>query len=243
MDIQLESVFSMFYAQGESIRNFSYINHELIYFISGSGSVKINKTPYSYQENSVLLTKNTDVKDYFAETRTDYICIRFKSKKDIDSFISGIYPMHGHGVHQLFISVHQEYTDKKLRFYELCNMKTAEILIELSRKLPIDTKDTAIYRLINEIDSTMAFQKNISEIAKELNYNHDYLRQKFKKVAGISIKRYIIQQRIRNACSLLETGSYSCTEIAQICGFSSSSQFSRIFKEEMGYSPRFYQKE
>ena len=29
-------------------------------------------------------------------------------------------------------------------------------------------------------------------------------------------------------------------KIAQMCGFASSSQFSRIFKEEMGYSPKFY---
>lgn len=102
-------------------------------------------------------------------------------------------------------------------------------------------KDSDIYKLIKEIDSTMLFQKRIADIAEELNYNPDYLRQKFKKIAGVSLKSiYYAAKWIQNACKLLEQENYSCTEIAQLCGFSSSSQFSRIFKEKMGYTPKSY---
>ena len=112
--------------------------------------------------------------------------------------------------------------------------------MELLRNSLQCEKDSDIYKLIKEIDSTMLFQKRIADIAEELNYNPDYLRQKFKKIAGVSLKAYIMQQRIQNACKLLEQENYSCTEIAQLCGFSSSSQFSRIFKEKMGYTPKSY---
>lgn len=119
-------------------------------------------------------------------------------------------------------------------------MIIVEILIQLERESRVENKDKDIYQLINEIDSSLIFRKNVFDISKEMNYNYDYLRQKFKKITGVSIKKYIIQQRIQNACALLEEKNYSCTEIAQMCGFASSSQFSRIFKEEMGYSPKFY---
>ena len=78
MDIQLESVFSMFYQPDECISGFSYSSHEMIYFCNGCGRVRINKTDYKYEKNSVLLMKNTDIKDYVAESYTEYICIRFK---------------------------------------------------------------------------------------------------------------------------------------------------------------------
>ncbi len=240
MDIQLESVFSMFYQPDECISGFSYSSHEMIYFCNGCGRVRINKTDYKYEKNSVLLMKNTDIKDYVAESYTEYICIRFKSKKEIQMLQSGIYPLGNDIVHRLFLRIVEEYTNKKLRYYDLCNVIIVEILIQLERESRVENKDKDIYQLINEIDSSLIFRKNVFDISKEMNYNYDYLRQKFKKITGVSIKKYIIQQRIRNACALLEEKNYSCTEIAQMCGFASSSQFSRIFKEEMGYSPKFY---
>lgn len=240
MDIRLESVFSLSYQKGESVRRFSYVNHELIYFYSGRGEICINDKVYNYLPGSVLLTQNTDVKDYDVFCRTEYTCIRFASSKFIQKFRSGVYALKEQNIYQLFKSIKREYAEKRVSYYELCNMKTAEILVELSRNSVQDNKDGDIYTLIKEIDSTMLFQKSITDIAGELNYNYDYLRQKFKKITGVSLKSYIMQQRLQNACSLLEQGNYSCTEIAQLCGFSSSSQFSRIFKEKMGYPPKTY---
>ena len=46
MDIQLESVFTLSYKKGESVRGFSYVSHELIYFYSGRGKIYINDIPY-----------------------------------------------------------------------------------------------------------------------------------------------------------------------------------------------------
>lgn len=240
MDIQLESVFTLSYKKGESVRGFSYVSHELIYFYSGRGKIYINDIPYHYQPNSVLLTQSKDVKDYDADCYSEYTCIRFKSLKYIQKFRSGLYVLKDQSVYQLFKSIKREYAEKKISYHELCNMKTAEILVELLRNSLQCEKDSDIYKLIKEIDSTMLFQKRIADIAEELNYNPDYLRQKLKKIAGVSLKAYIMQQRIQNACKLLEQENYSCTEIAQLCGFSSSSQFSRIFKEKMGYTPKSY---
>ena len=135
-----------------------------------------------------------------------------KSLKYIQKFRSGLYVLKDQSVYQLFKSIKREYAEKKISYHELCNMKTAEILVELLRNSLQCEKDSDIYKLIKEIDSTMLFQKRIADIAEELNYNPDYLRQKFKKIAGVSLKAYIMQQRIQNACKLLEQESENALE-------------------------------
>lgn len=81
----------------------------------------------------MLLTQSKDVKDYDADCYSEYTCIRFKSLKYIQKFRSGLYVLKDQSVYQLFKSIKREYAEKKISYHELCNMKTAEILVELLR--------------------------------------------------------------------------------------------------------------
>lgn len=94
-----------------------------------------------------------------AESYTEYICIRFKSKKEIQMLQSGIYPLGNNIAHRLFLRIVEEYTNKKLRYYDLCNVIIVEILIQLERESRVENKDKDIYQLINEIDSSLIFRK------------------------------------------------------------------------------------
>ena len=122
--------FSLFHIRkGKASGVFSYVSHELIYFYSGRGKIYINDIPYHYQPNSVLLTQSKDVKDYDADCYSEYTCIRFKSLKYIQKFRSGLYVLKDQSVYQLFKSIKREYAEKMISYHELCNMKTAEILV------------------------------------------------------------------------------------------------------------------
>ena len=172
MDIQLESVFTLSYKKGESVRGFSYVSHELIYFYSGRGKIYINDIPYHYQPNSVLLTQSKDVKDYDADCYSEYTCIRFKSLKYIQKFRSGLYVLKDQSVYQLFKSIKREYAEKKISYHELCNMKTAENTCGsyLRNSFTVRKKDSDIYKINKrKIDSTMLFSENVlRDIAEEL---------------------------------------------------------------------------
>ena len=70
--------------------------------------------------------------------------------------------------------------------------------------------------------------------------SESYLSSLFKKETGTTITDYINSTRIRQALILLNTSSLPIGEVASRCGFLDSNYFSRIFKKQLGLSPREY---
>jgi len=83
----------------------------------------------------------------------------------------------------------------------------------------------------------------LSDCAKQLNLSYDYFQHKFKAITGCSPQQFLIKQRLKASKKLLKEGELNCTEIAFRCGFSTSAQYSALFKKEYGSSPLQYQKE
>lgn len=77
-------------------------------------------------------------------------------------------------------------------------------------------------------------------LSKEFYLSVYYLAHQFKAITGYTILNYIQLVRIRNAQHLLLNSSLKVTEIAARTGFSSSSQFNRVFQKLCGISPTTY---
>lgn len=83
----------------------------------------------------------------------------------------------------------------------------------------------------------------LDEVIRDMPFHYDYLRKLFKKEVGVSPLEYMTNLRMKNAETLLSamwTNEYSITEIAQMCGFSDSLYFSRVFKKHFGCAPSTY---
>ncbi len=84
---------------------------------------------------------------------------------------------------------------------------------------------------------------SLKEISKNLDINPSYLSREFSKhFNNLSFGDYIRKQRIERAVELMNTPSYSLTDIAYLTGFSDQSHFTRIFKKHTGASPSDYRK-
>lgn len=83
---------------------------------------------------------------------------------------------------------------------------------------------------------------SLSQIAEALHVSPAYLSRLFSKEMGVSFSKYIINQRLLKAVSLLCTTEMNITEIALFSGFSDANYFTRIFHREYGVSPREYRK-
>ena len=83
----------------------------------------------------------------------------------------------------------------------------------------------------------------ITDIAKHLKVNPDYLSHLFKKQENITIKRYILKEKIRRSRNLLQYSDYSIQEISFYLGFSSQSHFCKVFQEMTGETPGRYRKQ
>ena len=64
----------------------------------------------------------------------------------------------------------------------------------------------------------------------------------FQRQTGVSPKQFLIQQRMRLACHLMDTTSQTIREIASLSGYEDPYYFSRLFSKTIGHSPREYRK-
>ena len=64
----------------------------------------------------------------------------------------------------------------------------------------------------------------------------------FKSHMNESLFDYLLHYRIQKSLPLLQNTNKSITDISLLTGFSSPCYFSKIFKSEMGCTPREYRK-
>lgn len=74
----------------------------------------------------------------------------------------------------------------------------------------------------------------VRDIARELGYHEKYLSAVFHAHEGVTLKRYIVQQRLAEAKRLLLETDYSVAEVAYYLNFQAPHNFARFFKEETG---------
>lgn len=77
-------------------------------------------------------------------------------------------------------------------------------------------------------------------VAKDLNKEYAYLSRLFSEVEGITVEKYVIQQKVEKVKELLEYGELNLNEIAFKMGYSSAAHLSTQFKSLTGISPSSY---
>lgn len=95
---------------------------------------------------------------------------------------------------------------------------------------------------MNYIDINYAKDITVEQIAKNIGVSRSHLYRVFQENLGISVKEYIDAVRLSKARDLLTSAPLSITEISTKVGFSSSSHFSKKFKDVFGETPSSYRK-
>ena len=98
----------------------------------------------------------------------------------------------------------------------------------------------AIWKARKYIEAHADEELSLTQVAKVVNMNANYLSEKFKQVTGTNFVEYVARTRFANACDLLRKSNLRISEIAFAAGFQSLSQFNRIFKRFSGKSPTQY---
>lgn len=83
---------------------------------------------------------------------------------------------------------------------------------------------------------------DLTSILRESGYSEDYIRSYFKKLTEKTPNEFLTEVRIGHACFMIDIykRNLSLTEIAEQCGYSDYSYFSKKFKSIMGISPQAY---
>ena len=95
-----------------------------------------------------------------------------------------------------------------------------------------------ISEVISLIDEHIGDENfGVSELAESINMSRSNLLRKVKNETGLSVSVLIRQVRLHRAKGLLEKRSLTVSEIAYRVGFSSTSYFTKCFRELYGYPP------
>jgi len=103
-----------------------------------------------------------------------------------------------------------------------------------------DHTDSLVARAQHWLQKRMAEDVAISDLARAVAVSERTLARRFGAAIGQTPVAYLQALRLQAARALLEAGDMSVQSIATQVGYSDVSSFSRLFKQEVGFSPGSY---
>ena len=97
-----------------------------------------------------------------------------------------------------------------------------------------------IQKVLLRIDSDLSGDLSLKSQASLFNVNASYLSTLFKKETGVTLTEYVNRKRIEQAIFLLNSTNMQIQTIAQFCGIPDVNYFTKLFKKQIGKTPKEY---
>ena len=81
---------------------------------------------------------------------------------------------------------------------------------------------------------------SLSALARQVGMSKYRLSHRFRDVAGVTFRDYLLKVRLERAKVLLAAGHLSITQVAQDVGFGDLARFDKVFKRYTGSTPSAY---
>ena len=120
---------------------------------------------------------------------------------------------------------------------ELCHKYCLLVKNFANRDYSKQTKE-----IIDYVRLHLEEELSLTYLAEYFHKNASALSHSFSKETGISLTKYIQQERIREALRLFNTTDFSVSDVAVMVGYQDFSYFSKLFSGQVGMSPREYKK-
>ena len=144
-------------------------------------------------------------------------------------------PMVGKILREL-CSIQTEFESKQAGYTDMILTHIIGVIVWLMRQVTMkkDEKrveqDDPFYRIVDYIQKHITDQLSLTDVAKVAHMNPNYFCSYFKKKMGLSLGEYLRQLRLAKAVEYLLHSDHSITEIVSLAGFTSRTQFYRVFQ-------------
>lgn len=95
-----------------------------------------------------------------------------------------------------------------------------------------------VQRVDEYVQKHYAEELSLEKIANHFQYEYGYFSRMFRKLKGVTFKKYLNSIRLEKAMDLIKSSSLKYGEIAVAVGYKNYEHFSRSFREQYGCSPR-----
>jgi AraC-like DNA-binding protein len=94
--------------------------------------------------------------------------------------------------------------------------------------------------LVKHLNVHNKYQLSIEQAADLCHLSRSHFMSKFKKAYGVTFNQFMVQRKIEAAKYLLRSGELTVTEIAHRMEMDNASYFTKVFKAEVGCTPKAY---
>lgn len=202
-------------------------------------------TQGNFQKTKLLLQKLSNFKfdqrnaDPIRDLKNYCIILNTLFRKSVER--GGVHPIHIDSVStEIAKKIELRTTEEEIQKLML---EMVKIYCQLVNKYSVKEYSPTVQKVIVMIESDLAADLSLSELATTLNINASYLSTVFKKETGKTITTYVNERRIELAQELLKTTNLQIQTIAQYCGIFDVHYFTRLFKKVAGVSPKQYREE
>jgi AraC-like DNA-binding protein len=102
---------------------------------------------------------------------------------------------------------------------------------------PVSLHDTRIEKAVSYIVRHYGEKISVKEMAGMAGLNPVYFGALFRRETGMTLNRYLIKTRVKNAENMLRSGNHGVGETARRCGYSDIWHFYKQFRELCGIAP------
>lgn len=238
---------------------------ELSTILSGSGIYTVNKTEYPFCAGDVFLFGGdeihclTDISDHFLLLNVQFepqllwtdsdafsaLRIFFARSERFENKIEN--NAYTKKIHEKIQKLHNELLEKRDGYPIMAKYILFSMLLTLVREYDYIDPNTDYAYLENTakpmkaaldyIDKNLENPLSLKDIANRAAMSPTYFSAVFKKMNSLAPWEYITIKRVEKAIELLKTTDLTKLDIAQKCGFSSSSNFYKAFSKVTGKTP------
>ena len=226
---------------GPAVRSYWLLH----YVVSGKGVFVKNGETYRIREGQCFVIKPYETTFYQADEYEPwrYVWMGFRTSVPLPERFTGQAVIAGHTVTEVFG-----------KLLPLCeegmqepDMAVAALIWELLASFcrgdkPREIKSGEQYAAIakNLIEREYMKGITVTELAARLHLDRSYFSAVFRKYVGIPPQKYINEMRLAAAAELLSVGDYPVSLVARSSGYADVCNFSKMFKERYGVSPKGY---
>ncbi len=138
------------------------------------------------------------------------------------------------------VSVSNQLSVRQINEIKIMLAENGFELIDDKKSRLIERIKTVIIEKIHYDQNSLETINNSDYIAKELKHDYSYLSNLFSSVEGITIEKYIINQKIEKVKELLVYDELSLKEISYQLGYRSVQHLSNQFKKVTGLTPSHF---
>lgn len=237
-------------------------DYELIIVTEGTAYLQMDDRRFSIEKGEFLIFPPSTKQMGYKNSRCTFYWLHFTYENPVsiecfDEFPEGkseenIYiPEYGKIENLEKIIVIMKHLQDNVRSYHnnlhnnyICTTILSEIFSQFLEKKNKENTSLKRKQLFNDIQDyikwNLSNEIKVSEIAEHFGYNKRYISYLFSTIAGVTLKQYIIEEKLELAKYLLCDTNSNINEIAYRSGFQDSHNFMKAFKKIVGLTPTQY---